>query len=258
MVVTVIFILGLIVGSFLNVCIYRLPRGESIISPFSYCPHCRKSIPWFYNIPLLSYIFLKGRCHFCKKPISFRYFAVELISASILVFLFNHFGLGSMFIIISLLITSLIVVSFIDLEHELIPDVLTLPGLGLGIVISFIFPHLQGTEAHLLGLWKSALGVLVGGGVIYAMGIVGKAIFKKESMGGGDVKLLAMIGAFVGWEKVLVTFFVAPLFGSVVGIILKIKEKKEHIPYGPYLSLAAVISILWGDKIINRLLMGGF
>ncbi len=254
----IVFIFGSIVGSFLNVCIYRLPKGESIISPPSHCPHCKKHIPYYYNIPLLSYIYLRGRCRFCRGPISFRYFAVELISALSFLFLFNHFSLSLIFIIMSLLVISLIVASFIDLEHELIPDVITLPGLGIGIIISFILPHLQGTGVHLLALRKSVLGSVVGAGSIYAIGLLGKAIFKKESMGGGDVKLLAMIGAFVGWEKVLVTFFVAPLFGSVVGIILKLKEKKEHIPYGPYLSLAAVISILWGDEIIGWLLKGGW
>lgn len=254
----VIFIFGSIVGSFLNVCIYRLPRGESIISPPSYCPHCQKSIPYFYNIPLVSYIYLKGHCHFCKEKISFRYFAVELISALTFVFLFNYFGLGLMFVIMSLLLAGLIVASSIDFEHGLIPDVITLPGLGIGMIISFVFPQIQGAGAHLLALKKSALGILVGGGTIYALGVIGKAIFRKESMGGGDVKLMAMIGAFLGWEKVLVTFFVAPLFGSIVGVVLKIKEKKEHIPYGPHLSLAALISILWGNKIIEWLLKGGW
>jgi len=255
MLAAVIFVLGLIVGSFLNVCIYRLPRSESIISPPSHCPHCRKSIPWFYNIPLLSYIYLKGHCHFCKKPISFRYFAVELITALLFIFLFNHFGLTVIFVIMSLLTTGLIVATFIDWQYGLIPDLITLSGLAIGLLVSFAFPHLQRTQIHLVGLGESFLGILVGGGTIYALGVLGKVIFKKESMGGGDVKLLAMIGAFVGWEKVLVIFFVAPIFGSLVGIILKLKEKREYIPYGPFLSLAAVISILWGDKIIRWLLI---
>lgn len=254
----VVFILGLIVGSFLNVCIYRLPRGESIISPPSYCPHCHKGIPWFCNIPLLSYVCLRGRCRFCKKAISFRYFAVELITALLFISLFNHFGLTAIFIIMSLLTAGLIVATFIDWQHKLIPDLITLPGLAIGLLASFVFPELQRTQIHLLGLGKSLLGVLVGGGAIYAIGVLGKAIFKKESMGGGDVTLLAMVGAFIGWEKVLLAFFVAPLFGSIVGIILKLKDKREYIPYGPFLSLAAVISIFWGDEIINRLFMGGF
>lgn len=253
----IVFIFGSIVGSFLNVCIYRLPKGESIVSPPSRCPHCEKRIPYYYNIPLLSYIYLLGRCRFCKGPISFRYFAVELISALSFLFLFNHFSSKLIFVSMSLLVISLIVASFIDLEYELIPDVITLPGLGIGIIISFILPHLQGTDIHLLALRKSILGSAVGAGSIYAIGLLGKAIFKKESMGGGDIKLMAMIGAFLGWEKALLTFFVAPFFGSVVGIVLKIKEKKEYIPYGPYLSLAAVISILWGDKIIKWILRGG-
>lgn len=258
MLMVVIFILGLIIGSFLNVCIYRLPKKESIISPSSYCPHCHKSIPWFYNIPLLSYVYLGGRCRFCKKPISLRYFAVELITALLLVSLFNHFGLTLAFVMMSLLTVALIVASFIDWQDGLIPDLITFPGLAIGIVVSLAFPNLQGTEVHLLGLGKSVLGILVGGGAIYAIGILGKVIFKKESMGGGDVTLLAMVGAFIGWEKVLVAFFVAPLFGSIVGIVLKLKEKREYIPYGPFLSLAAVISIFWGDEIINRLFTGGF
>lgn len=248
-----IFILGATIGSFLNVCIYRLPRGESLVFPHSHCVHCNNKIYWFDNIPFLSYLVLRGKCRFCARPISFRYFIVEFLMALLLLVFYVYFGLGSKFFIFSILGAALIVSTFIDFEHRLIPDVITIPGIFIGLLMSFIFPSILGEENSLSAMLHSLAGVLVGGSIIYAMGVLGKLAFKKEAMGGGDVKLMAMVGAFIGWKLILLTFFVAPFFGAVVGIIINIKEKKDVIPYGPYISIAAIIAILWGEKILRYL-----
>jgi len=245
-----LFSLGAIVGSFLNVCIYRLPRKESIIRPGSHCPCCKKKLAWYDNIPFLSYIILKGRCRHCRGRISLRYFLVELITAGCFLLLFHHFGLSLIFWIYAALCSSFIVVSFIDIAIREIPDEISLSGIVLGLILSVSFPLLQDTALHKLALLRSFLGMLAGGGSIYITGLIGNAIFRKESMGGGDVKLMAMVGAFIGWELALLTFFLAPFFGSIVGIVLKIRKGQSLIPYGPFLSLAALISIIWGEGII--------
>ena len=249
-----LFCLGAVLGSFLNVCIYRMPRKESVIRPGSHCPHCKAKIAWYDNIPLLSYFILKGRCRHCGAKISFRYFVVELLSAGLLLFLFYHFGLSLPFVIYALLILSLIVVSFIDIDIREIPDEISLSGIVIGLTLSVAFPQLQDTFLRSTALLRSFLGILAGGGSIYLTGLIGNAIFKKETMGGGDVKLMAMVGAFIGWKLALLTFFIAPFFGSAVGIVLKIRKGESLIPYGPFLSLATLVSIVWGDQIINWLL----
>ena len=248
-----VFCLGAIIGSFLNVCIYRMPRRESIIRPRSHCPQCKAAIAWYDNIPFLSYLFLKGRCRHCKSGISPRYFVVESLSAGMFLFFWQHFGLSSFFFIYSALGASLIVVSFIDIAIQEIPDEISLPGIVIGLILSLGFPQLHLSLSPGAGLWNSALGLLAGGGAIYITGLLGNAVFKKESMGGGDVKLMAMIGAFIGWKLALLTFFLAPFFGAAVGIVIKIREGKSLIPYGPFLSLACFISIVWGQRIINWL-----
>lgn len=250
-----IFILGSIVGSFLNVCIWRMPRGESIITPWSHCIHCNKALPWFCNIPFLSYIILKGRCKFCKNPISFIYFIVEFITGASFVYTYLHFGTSPEFFIYTLFICGLIVVTFIDIKHRIIPDELSIGGAAAGILLSIICPSIQMTMSFKIALVKSFAGALVGGGIIYLTGLVGDFIFKKESMGGGDVKLMAMIGSFLGVKYALLTFFLAPLFGAIVGIFVKLKYKSSYIPYGPFLSLGAVISIFFGERILDLFLL---
>lgn len=249
-----IFILGSIIGSFLNVCIYRLPRAESIIFPSSHCVHCNNKIRWYDNIPFLSYLNLRGKCRFCARPISARYFVVEFLTALLLLLFHVSFGLSAKFFVFSILGAALIVSTFIDFEHQLIPDVISIPGIFVGLSASALFPSILGELKAAGAILDSLAGILVGGGSIYAMGVLGKMAFKKEAMGGGDVKLMAMIGAFLGWRLVLLTFFLAPFFGTAVGIIVKIKEKKDIIPYGPYLSLATIIAILWGKRILDYLL----
>ncbi len=248
-----VFIFGSIIGSFLNVCIYRLPRGESIITPFSHCPSCDKKINWFDNIPLVSYVVLRARCRFCKAKIPFRYFLVEFLTASAFLGFFILFGLTAKFSIIVLLASLLIIATFVDFERQEIPDEVTIGGLVAGLMLSLLLPDVMGARSRWPSFVNSASGALIGGGSIYLIGFFGEIIFKREAMGGGDVKLLAMIGAFLGWKLTVLTFFIAPFFGAVVGIILKIKEGREIIPYGPYLSLGAIISFLFGNDILNLL-----
>ena len=251
-----VFILGSIIGSFLNVCIHRLPKDESIVIPPSHCPGCKNKIEWYDNIPMLSYIILKGRCRSCKAKIDMRYFMVEVLTAALLLALFITFGLTTRFFAYSVLTCGLIVATFVDFEINEIPDEVSLGGIVAGLLLSFIFPSILGEASRFSGLLRSFLGVLAGGGSIYLIGFLGKLAFKKEAMGGGDVKLMAMIGAFLGWKLVILIFFIAPIFGAAVGIVQRIKSGREIIPYGPYLSLAALIAIFFGDRILQLLLYG--
>lgn len=249
----IIFIFGLAIGSFLNVCIYRIPKKESIIKPHSYCPECKAPIAWYDNIPVLSYLLLGGRCRHCKKTISPRYIIVEILTAVLLCLAIVEWALSFKFIIYSTLFCGLIVVTFIDFKFQIIPDEITYGGIVLGLIFSLLYPPLQGASLWYKGLFNSVLGLLVGGTFIYFTGVIGKLIFKKDAMGGGDVKLMAMIGAFLGPKFIILVFFIAPFFGSVVGIIMKIKYKVEIIPYGPYLSLATIITAFWGKDILRYL-----
>jgi len=251
-----VFIFGAIAGSFLNVCIYRLPKGESIVSPGSHCPKCKKPIRWYDNIPILSYLILRGRCRFCKAPISPRYIIVELITAALAMALFMVFGTGPKFVGYGLLSAGLIVATFVDLEIREIPDEISLGGLVAGLIFVSVSPGMLSAASWNKALILSILGAAAGGGSIYLMGFFGEMVFKKEAMGGGDVKLMAMIGAFLGWKLALLTFFLAPIFGSVAGLIQKAKDGPSIIPYGPYLSLAAIASIFWGDKILSIIFYG--
>lgn len=248
-----VFIIGAIVGSFLNVCIYRLPKGESIVKPRSYCPNCKKEIAWHDNIPIFSYLILKGKCRFCKVGISPRYFLVEILTALLFLLLFVSCGMTAKFFAYAIMISGLIIATFVDFKIQEIPDQITLFGLIVGLALAIVFPSILGVQSRWHGFLNSAIGAIAGGTSIYLMGFLGELVFKKEAMGGGDVKLLAMIGSFLGWKMTLLTFFIAPLFGSIIGIILKIREGRQIIPYGPYLSLGAIISIFWGDTILKFL-----
>ncbi|MCM8778587.1 MAG: prepilin peptidase [Candidatus Omnitrophica bacterium] len=244
-----IFIFGSFVGSFLNVCISRLPEGKSIIHPRSHCPHCKKTILWYDNLPLISYFLLGGRCRYCKTKISLRYFVVELLTAGLFLFLYLKYELSVKFFIYSLLFSNLIIATFIDFKFQIIPDVISVSGMFLGLLLSFVFPTIHGVSSHKLAVMDSLSGLLLGGGMIWLTGVLGKLIFKKEAMGFGDVKLMAMLGAFLGWKKIIFTFFLAPFLGLIFGIISLIKTKSHYIPYGPFLSLASFVSLIWGEKI---------
>ena len=250
-----LFAFGSAVGSFLNVCIHRLPKNESIINPPSHCPKCNKRIAWYDNIPLVSYILLGAKCRNCKSRISFRYFMVELLTASLFMTLYWRFGFNPTYLGMAILCCGLLVATFVDFEYQIIPDEISIGGIISGLIFAVVYPRLLGETSHIAGGLKSLLGIVAGGGSIYITGLLGSMAFKKEAMGGGDVKLMAAIGAFLGWEMALLTFFLAPISGAIVGLISKIKFKQNVIPYGPFLSLSAVACIFWGRDILRYILM---
>ncbi|MFA5144216.1 MAG: prepilin peptidase [Candidatus Omnitrophota bacterium] len=256
MAVMAVFLFGLVLGSFLNVCIYRMPKGESIVVPASHCPKCKKAIAWYDNIPVFSYAALGGKCRSCKARIRLRYPVVEALTALVLTALFLKFCITPKFFTYSIMTCGLIVATFVDFEIQEIPDEISLGGLAAGFLLAFIFPSILNETMRSRAIIGSAAGALAGAGSIYFMGAIGKAAFKKEAMGGGDVKLMAMIGSFIGLKLVILTFFIAPFLGAVPGIILKLRKGAEIIPYGPFLSAAALVSIFFGNKIIS-LLFGG-
>ncbi len=243
-IVSIIF--GALVGSFLNVCIIRLPKEESIVWPGSHCPHCRKSIRFYDNIPLISYILLKGKCRHCNGPISIQYPLIEGITALGSLILFMKFGPSLSFLIYFTFVAALIVITVIDLYHQIIPDVISLPGIGVGLLASLVLPQFT--------FFDSLIGFLLGGGSLFLVATLYQWLFKREGMGGGDVKLLAMIGAFLGWKAVILTILLGSLIGSIIGIIimvLKGKDFKYAIPFGPFLSLGAVIALFYGPEIVS-------
>src|SRR4030043_587669 len=243
-IVSIIF--GAMVGSFLNVCILRLPKEESIIWPGSHCPHCKKPIKFYDNIPLISYLLLRGKCRYCKGPISAQYPLVEGITALSSLVLFMRFGPSLSYLIYFAFVAALIVITVIDLYHQIIPDVISLPGIGVGLLASLLLPQIT--------FFNSLLGVLLGGGSLFLVATVYQWLFKREGMGGGDVKLLGMIGAFLGWKAVILRILLSSLVGSLIGIlvmVLKGKDFKYAIPFGPFLSLGAVLTLFYGEAIIR-------
>jgi leader peptidase (prepilin peptidase)/N-methyltransferase len=244
----IFFIFGSAIGSFLNVCIYRLPRNLSIISPSSRCPSCNIPIKPYDNIPILSYIFLGGRCRVCKAGISFRYPLVESLNALLYVLVLWRFGFGLQAIVYSIFCSALIVITFIDLDFQIIPDRITLPGILIGLITgSFLMPD-PFMRHSLLGIKSSIIGFLVGGGLFYAI-----AVLSRGGMGGGDIKMMAMVGSLMGWKSVLLTTFLGSLSGAVLGIFLMIakgKGRKTKIPFGPFLALGTLITLFYGQEIL--------
>ncbi|MDD5072905.1 MAG: prepilin peptidase [Candidatus Omnitrophica bacterium] len=245
-----VFLFGSIVGSFLNVCIYRMPRGESIVFPASHCPGCRRPIPWYLNIPFVSYLMLRGRCAYCKTKISFRYFAVEALTALMFIAVYWRFKATQDFVIYAALFSVLIIVSFIDIEHWIIPDELTIPGAVLGLILSAAYPRLQGEASRLWALGDSFFGMVFGFVSLYLIGVLGKIAYKKEAMGGGDLMLFMFIGAFLGWKLTVAAFFLAPVFGSIVGVPKLLMKKQDTIQYGPFLVLAAFVCVMFREDIL--------
>lgn len=257
-----VFLFGSVVGSFLNVCIYRIPRGISIIIPSSRCPSCNNPIRPWDNIPILSYFLLKGRCRFCKEKISFRYPIVEFLNATLYLIVLWKFGSDfSLFLLIYFVfISSLIIITFIDIEYQIIPNSITFPGILIALVFgSTILPD-PFSRGELLGLKASIIGALLGGGLFYIVGVLGTAVFKKDAMGGGDIKMMAMVGGFLGWKGVMLTTFLGSLSGSVIGIfliLLKGKKWGSKIPFGPYLAFGAILSLMLGQEFLTWYLYAG-
>jgi leader peptidase (prepilin peptidase)/N-methyltransferase len=262
-----VFCFGACMGSFLNVCIYRIPREESVVSPGSHCPHCNHPIAWYDNIPLWSYLVLRARCRYCKGHISPRYLIVEMLIAVLFVLVWLKLGpadSGARWLALApvssfwlvpiywLAVFGLALGTFVDIEHMIIPDRVTLGGIVIGLVLSTLVPAMHFEQTFFGGLGASFIGAIVGAGMLWGVALLGKLIFKKDAMGLGDVKLLGAIGAFLGWVSVLFTVMVSSFLGALVGVSLVLMKKKEmqsRIPYGPYLAFAALIWILWGPNL---------
>ena len=236
---------GLAVGSFLNVVIHRVPRGESVVSPGSRCPACGYKLRAIDNIPVISYAMLLGRCRQCRARISPRYPLVELATAVLFVLHYFVFGWTPLLAVRLVFAAAMVALFAIDLEHHLLPDVITLPGIGAGLAASLFLPP---------GIRDSLIGILAGGGVLW---LIGEAYYRysgEEGMGGGDVKMLGMIGAFLGWQLVIVTLVFSSIAGSVVGILLIVTRRgglKYALPYGTFLAIAALVASLAGAEIVD-------
>jgi leader peptidase (prepilin peptidase)/N-methyltransferase len=240
------FIIGTMVGSFLNVCAYRIPEGQSIVLPASHCRACKKPIAFYDNIPLVSFLLLRGKCRHCGAPLSFQYPLVEFLTGLLAAACLLKWGAGYTAALWFAFCAALVVVTFIDLAHQIIPDVISLPGIVCGLLCSLL-PDQP-------GFTSSLIGAAVGGGSLYLIRRVYYAVARQEGMGLGDVKLLAMIGAFLGWKSILFIIMVASFAGALLGIavmIIKRKDGRYAIPFGPFLSLGAVCYLFCGQEMIN-------
>jgi len=267
MITAVFFLFGLIVGSFLNVAIVRLPRGRSIVSPPSHCPQCKTRIKFYDNIPLISFLILRGKCRNCGEPISWRYPLVELMNGLFYAWIVNEFWIGGEAFLLMVFCSSLIVITFIDIDFQIIPDSITLPGILVGVSIAPFFmssltdplpfnidrvlPHIW---PHVKSFLNSVIGMACGALPLLSIGWVWEKLRHVEAMGGGDVKMMGMVGSFVGWKGALLTIMLGALVGSLVGltlIILKRRTADRVIPFGPFLALGAVATALYGSDIIS-------
>jgi leader peptidase (prepilin peptidase)/N-methyltransferase len=251
-----VFALGLIIGSFLNVCIYRIPREKSVVAPSSRCTSCGNPIKFYDNIPVLSYIALRGRCRLCREQLSIRYPIVELINAVLYMIVLGRFGFDPPWVLLTycFFVSSLIVIFFIDLEHQIIPNSITLPGIPIAVVLGAAILPDPFSPMDPLGWQASIIGCLAGGGSFYLVAVVGKALLKKDAMGGGDIKMMALVGGLLGWKAIILTTFIGSLLGSVIGvalILIKGREWGARIPFGPYLALGSLASLLWGNDILT-------
>lgn len=241
----IIFISGIIIGSFLNVCIYRIPENESILFPWSHCPNCKTQIKPYDNIPIISFFILNGKCRTCQKNISLRYPLVELTTGIIFSLFYYRFGFTIDFIPGIIFISSLIVITFIDIEYNIIPNIITLP---LIIFFNFfgLYKYLVNNDIYLL--IDPFTGLIIGGVILYII-----AWISKGGMGGGDIKLAALIGSALGLKKVLITLFLAFIIGGIFGAVLIItgkKNKKDKIAFAPFICLGSIITLIWGKEII--------
>jgi leader peptidase (prepilin peptidase) / N-methyltransferase len=237
--------LGAVVGSFLNVCIYRLPLEKSIVWPSSACPHCSRELSWYENIPVLSYLALRGRCRTCAGSISIRYPLVEALTAAMVALAWWHYGPGPLLAARLVLGCALIVLFAIDLEHHLLPNAITLPLIVVGFLFSFF------TEP---GWASSLIGILVGGGVLFAIAEIYFRVRHEHGLGMGDVKMLAMVGAFLGWPLTLLTLMLASLSGTVIGLGLIVTKRggmKDALPFGTFIALGAAAAATVGPRLLT-------
>ena len=239
-----IFIVGAVVGSFLNVCIYRIPEGRSIVFPGSHCPACGVAIRWYDNVPFIGYLILRGRCRACREGISIRYPLVEALTAIFALLLYAKFGFGLPGLFAFLFVCSLIVITFIDLAHQIIPHAITLPAIPVCFLAAVFVMGIRPIDAF--------VGLMTGIGVLYLIAVYYEVITGQEGMGGGDVNLLGMLGAFLGWQSLLFILLIGALVGAVVGLIMMMfrgKNLKYAVPFGPFLSLGGVVYLFFGERL---------
>jgi leader peptidase (prepilin peptidase)/N-methyltransferase len=262
-----VFLFGLFIGSFLNVCIIRLPRGQSIVSPPSHCPRCQAGIKWYDNIPVVSFFILRGRCRSCGLPVSWRYPAVELMNGLVYLWAFHELGLRGEAVLVMALCSALIVITFIDLDHQIIPDVITLPGMLVGLTFAPFFMSAladplpfrleQVIPVHadyLRAFLNSLIGLVIGAAPLWGIGWLWEKLKNVEAMGGGDIKLMGMVGSYIGWKGALLTIMIGALTGSLVGgalILLKKHQADKVIPFGPFLAVGAAVVAFYGPDIIS-------
>lgn len=236
--------LGLLVGSFLNVCIHRLPRKESIVFPASRCPQCGHALAWYENVPVLSYAVLRGKCRDCRAPIAIRYPIVELLTGGLFLWHWWVFGWTPLFAVRLVFACALLVLFAIDLEHQILPDVITLPGIVAGFLCSLLLPP---------GPLLSLAGIVVGGGILWGISEAWFRIRKVEAMGFGDVKMLAMVGAFLGVKLVVLVFVLSSMIGGVIGVVLiaaRRADRATKLPFGTMLAAGSLVASLYGDRLI--------
>ncbi len=265
--VALALVLGLVIGSFLNVVILRLPQGMSVSRPRSHCPQCKQLVSWYDNIPVVSYLILQGRCRRCGKKFSARYPFIEAITGLVSVLLYLKFGLTLEWGIFFAFSCALIVLAFIDLDHRILPDVITLNGIWIGMLITaylaqpspltarlFHAAGIDGANPHLLALAASLLGAIIGGGLLWGVAEAYLRLRGIEGMGFGDVKMMAMVGAFLGAPLALLTIMLGSLAGSVIGLIfikLADKTREYELPFGTFLSFAGIVAVLYGEDLVR-------
>ena len=245
--IVAVSLFGLAIGSFLNVVIARVPAGRSLVRPGSACPGCSAPLTWYDNIPVLSFLMLRGRCRACGMHISWRYPVVETITAAVLVVAYVAFGPSADFLVACVLLPALVALTAIDLDHQMIPDAITLPGILIGLVINLASRRISWLD--------SAVGILLGGGLFLVIILV-----SRGGMGGGDLKLGAMLGAFLGWKALIVALFVAIVLGGAIGAVLLAtgrRGRKDPIPFGPFLAAGGAMALFWGKQAFSWW-MGGF
>lgn len=238
------FAFGAIWGSFFNVCILRIPADQSVVTERSRCPQCLQSLRWYMNIPILSFLFLRAKCAYCAKPISWQYPIVELLSGLLFVWLFYRYSWSVRFVGYGIFCSLLLIISVIDLYHQIIPDELSLSGLVIGFVACFALKDITWID--------SLLGILAGGGIFFAVAYGYEKFSGREGLGGGDIKLLAMIGAWLGVHSILLTIVLSSFLGAVVGVSLMLFKGKNFrmaIPFGPFLAVGALIYLFWGPQL---------
>lgn len=260
----VVFLFGACWGSFLNVCIYRIPAELSVVKPRSRCPKCMTDLAWRDNIPIFGWLVLGGKCRYCKAPISARYPSIELLTAVLFTWVWLQYplmvdsDLDFRFAAYWVLVFGLVLGSMVDVDEMWLPDRCTIGGMIIGPILSFLIPALHGADTAVVALIRSLVGLVVGFGLLWSVGFFGKMVFKKEAMGFGDVKLMGALGAFLGFESIVFIVFVSSLLGSIIGVSLIAMGQKEwqsRLPFGPYIALAALIWVFggyeWWDAYMN-------